>query len=144
MYDGVGLTTPRGSGTSGHVQRNFAAVSKREKQKNKSLSESIIKQPNKEILEHERKRQIEVECMELSDKLEIDGCTQEQIDTEVDAYRKMRLEDYENGELDDSRIGNSHQRAEAQHKRNARLEEIFGVSMRQPVFTTSHNEESQN
>ncbi len=26
MYNGIGLTTPRGSGTSGYVQKNLATV----------------------------------------------------------------------------------------------------------------------
>lgn len=29
MYNGIGLNTPRGSGTSGYVQRNLAAIKQR-------------------------------------------------------------------------------------------------------------------
>lgn len=64
MYNGIGLTTPRGSGTNGYVQRNVAYI--REKPKIQ-YSHQIARQappvsrtPNQEILEHERKRQIEL------------------------------------------------------------------------------------
>ena len=74
MYNGIGLQTPRGSGTNGHVQRNWAIVRKtKEKISYKNQEgklDSASKQPNKEILDHDRKRKIEVKCTELSDKLE--------------------------------------------------------------------------
>jgi serine/arginine repetitive matrix protein 2 len=31
MYNGIGLTTARGSGTSGYVQKNLSAVSKQKR-----------------------------------------------------------------------------------------------------------------
>lgn len=123
MYDGIGLKTPRGSGTNGHVERNLATV--RNKLTNVSyldldepqdsdtddapvkrklltfdrrhgdlicyrdlddVDEPIMftainepaprpKKPlNKEILEHNRKRKIELRCFELSEELEDQGC----------------------------------------------------------------------
>ena len=80
MYNGIGLTTPRGSGTSGYVQKNVAAIrNRREKVEYKSdadlakLERGLQKQPNKEILEHEWKRKIELKCVELQDQLEEQG-----------------------------------------------------------------------
>ncbi|VDP04938.1 unnamed protein product [Soboliphyme baturini] len=77
MYNGVGLTTPRGSGTNGFVQRNLAFISvSREKPQYrteediKRLDEELNRPPNKEILEHEKKRKIELKCMELRDLME--------------------------------------------------------------------------
>ena len=80
MYNGIGLNTARGSGTNGYVQRNFAAIkNRREKVEYKTdvdlarLDRSLNKQPNKEILEHQWKRGIEVKCIELQDQLEEQG-----------------------------------------------------------------------
>lgn len=81
MYNGIGLTTPRGSGTNGHVQRNWAFVRPGKKDNiNYRTEEDIAKldasnnrQPNLDILDHERKRKIEVKCAELEEVLETQG-----------------------------------------------------------------------
>lgn len=132
MYNGVGLSTVRGSGTSGHVQRNFAAIPKRGQEYTGEMNvEPIIRQANPDILEHNRKRKIEVECVELSDKLEDQGYTQKQIDKEVNAYRQKKLQEYETScsydELNDSKIKDSHQSAVIQLRRNAKLEDAMGL-----------------
>lgn len=79
MSSNVGLTTPRGSGTSGYVQRNLSHLKPRDNgpgspyNKDFDLIQHRQRQPDKEILEHDRKRQIEVKVFELRDKLEDDG-----------------------------------------------------------------------
>lgn len=81
MYNGIGLTTPRGSGTNGHVQRNWAFVKPGKKDNSNYRSEEDIKKldatlnrpPNKEILDHDRKRKIEVKCIEFEEILEKQG-----------------------------------------------------------------------
>ena len=80
MYNGIGLQTPRGSGTSGYVQRNFAAIRhRREKVEYKTdtdlqRSEGMLhKKANVEILEHEWKRKIELKCLQLQEDLEEQG-----------------------------------------------------------------------
>lgn len=78
MYNGIGLPTPRGSGTNGHVQRNWALIKPREKNKSyRSEGELMLldtaKQPNKEILDHKRKRKIELKCAEFAEILEEQG-----------------------------------------------------------------------
>lgn len=77
MYNGIGLQTTRGSGTNGFVQRNLACVRQRKEKVEYSteadmakLERSLHKQPNKEILEHQWKRKIELQCVELRDKME--------------------------------------------------------------------------
>lgn len=73
MSSNVGLATPRGSGTSGHVQRNTASIKKSAPYPPVSGSiDRSFKQriPDKEILEHERKRAIEVQVMVERDRLE--------------------------------------------------------------------------
>ncbi len=80
MYNGIGLTTARGSGTNGYVTRNLAFVhttkekvkykTEEEIQKLDSLSQ---KKPNLEILDHERKRKLELKCLELQEELQDQG-----------------------------------------------------------------------
>ena len=77
MYNGIGLQTPRGSGTNGYVTTNLAFIRHRkEKVEYKTeedlakLERTLHKQPNKELLEHQWKRKIELQCMELQDKME--------------------------------------------------------------------------
>lgn len=72
MYNGIGLPTPRGSGTNGYVQRNFAVVRHRKEKVDykteddiKRLDAATLKKPNQEILDHEKKRNVELRCMEM-------------------------------------------------------------------------------
>ena len=77
MSSNVGLTTPRGSGTSGYVQSNKAHLRVRDNAQPYPKDFDSIKhkqrQPDKEILEHDRKREIEVKVFELRDRLEDEG-----------------------------------------------------------------------
>lgn len=74
MSDNVGLSTPRGSGTSGYVQRNLAHIKPRDHAapypKDLDSLRHRQRQPDKGILEHDRKREVEVKVFELRDKLE--------------------------------------------------------------------------
>ena len=78
MADNVGLTTPRGSGTSGYVQKNRSLLRPRDKgapyPKDWESAKHRPRQPDAGILEHEAKREIEVRVLELRDKLEEEGC----------------------------------------------------------------------
>lgn len=81
MYNGIGLTTARGSGTNGHVQRNYAFVRPGKKDNITYKSECDLskldavsnRQPNRELLDHERKRKVEVKCAEFEEILEKQG-----------------------------------------------------------------------
>lgn len=79
MSSNVGLTTPRGSGTSGYVQRNLSHLKPRDNgagapyNKDFDMLRHRQRQPDKEILEHDRRREIEVKVFELRDKLEDEG-----------------------------------------------------------------------
>lgn len=80
MYNGIGIQTARGTGTNGYVQRNLSFVpTKRERVEYvkdaeiKRLETLIEKKGNAEILEHEKKRKIEVKCMEMRDMMLTNG-----------------------------------------------------------------------
>ncbi|KAI5310428.1 RNA-splicing factor [Ascosphaera atra] len=72
MSANVGLPTPRGSGTSGYVQRNLSYLRPRDPLPSRDAPEPEFRQrqPNKEILEHDRRRAIEVKILEERDRLE--------------------------------------------------------------------------
>uniref|UniRef100_A0A915AIZ1 CWF21 domain-containing protein n=1 Tax=Parascaris univalens TaxID=6257 RepID=A0A915AIZ1_PARUN len=69
---GIGLPTARGSGTNGYVQANRASLIL-SKQRIAYNSEADIRraeaelnrQPNAELLEHMKKRQIELKCADF-------------------------------------------------------------------------------
>lgn len=94
MYNGIGLPTPRGSGTSGYVQKNLAHVGKKRQNKSQIVSQpdpNFEKPKNPALVLHEKKRQIESKCLRLRKELEDEGWEESKIDLEIDAYRKRKL-----------------------------------------------------
>ena len=78
MSDNVGLSTPRGSGTSGYVQRNMAHMRPRDTAAPYTPRDSDSmrhrpRQPDQGLLEHDRKREVEVKVFALRDQLEEEG-----------------------------------------------------------------------
>ncbi|KAF2084697.1 cwf21-domain-containing protein [Saccharata proteae CBS 121410] len=95
MSSNVGLSTPRGSGTSGYVQRNLSQLKPRDNAapypKDYDSFRHRQRQPDKEILEHDRKREIEVKVFELRDRLEDEGVDDDEIEDQCTALRaKLR------------------------------------------------------
>jgi len=77
-YNGVGLQTARGSGTNGYVQRSLANIRRKpqtpySRDRDNEQPRTKTRKANPEIMEHDRKREIEVRCLELQDKLEEQG-----------------------------------------------------------------------
>lgn len=99
-YNGIGLQTPRGSGTSGHVQKNLTGKRneglrhKREREAHeqtlrevKARKKEIRSGARTEIIAHDQKRLIEVKCMELRDSLEDEDVADEEVDRRVAELR---------------------------------------------------------
>ncbi|KAJ4849712.1 hypothetical protein Tsubulata_050674 [Turnera subulata] len=93
---GVRSTTPRGSGSNGYIQTNkffmkpkpgMVAPATRGYEGDQGTG-GITKKPNKEILEHDRKRQIHLRLVELEDKLIEQGYTDAEIAEKLDEARK--------------------------------------------------------
>ncbi|CAB4406301.1 unnamed protein product [Rhizophagus irregularis] len=98
MYGNVGLSTPRGSGTNGYVVRNLSFIRPRKDIQIESLDEAKAnssalanRKPNQEILDHEKKRQVELKCISLQQKLEEAGRSEKEIEEEIDAFRQSML-----------------------------------------------------
>ncbi|KAI9756966.1 MAG: hypothetical protein M4579_003624 [Chaenotheca gracillima] len=93
MSSNVGLTTPRGSGTSGYVQRNLSHLKPRDgpypspRDAADERHSHRPRKPDEKILDHERRREIEVKVFELRDRLEDEGVDEEEIETRTAALR---------------------------------------------------------
>ena len=107
MYNGIGLMTPRGSGTSGHVTKNMAHV-RPEFFRNKVESNSGKARShgnhlftsgsgavgnnggvgNRDILDHNRQRQIEGQLFELQEALIEQGRTDAEIESLIANKRR--------------------------------------------------------
>ena len=93
-YNGIGLTTARGSGTNGYVQRNFAFVRRREENRkapSEIVTTSLTKAPNADLLEHQRKRAVELKCAEMEERMEEQGYPEDEIEEKISQYRQKCL-----------------------------------------------------
>lgn len=98
MFNGVGLQSARGSGTSGYVQKNLshASSTNRSFQKNfdnlgkaKARVAPAAKDPA--LVDHALKRKIEVELADLQDELEEKGWDEERVEKHIAEEREKRL-----------------------------------------------------
>ncbi|CAO2648408.1 Nn.00g076750.m01.CDS01 [Neocucurbitaria sp. VM-36] len=137
MADNVGLTTPRGSGTSGYVQKNRSLLRPRDKvapyPKDWESAKHRPRQPDAEILEHEAKREIEVKVLELRDKLEDEGVDEDEIDDQCEALRRKLGQERKDGkELGPNakrlKSHQVHDLAKAKIEESERLRKALGIS----------------
>ncbi|KAL5016739.1 hypothetical protein ScPMuIL_006328 [Solemya velum] len=134
MYNGIGLQTVRGTGTNGYVQRNLSFVRKhkdhvdyKSEEELKKLDAALLKGPNREILDHERKRKVELKCMEMQELMEEQGYSQIEIENKVSIFRRMLIDKegvteatVEKDEFGRPLAKETHQIAEANQEKNAR------------------------
>ena len=80
MQNGIGLATARGSGTNGFVQKNVSSVKRtkesvsyRTEEDAARIEKQLNRHPNAEIVSHDRKRQLELKCMEMQELMEEQG-----------------------------------------------------------------------
>ena len=143
MSSNVGLSTPRGSGTSGYVQRNLSHPKPRQKPY-PTLDELHATPKHKprvadpEILEHDRRRKIESKVLELRDRLEEKGeLGEDEIDEKCDVLRE-ELERQEakgkggvsvgaGGEKRQLKSWQTHELAEAKGVEDERMRRALGI-----------------
>ncbi|CDW55467.1 cwf21 domain containing protein [Trichuris trichiura] len=144
MYNGIGLPTARGSGTNAYVQRNLAFIAVSTKKVGYRTEDDLRrsearlnKKPNAEILDHERKRKVELKCLELRDLMEGQGYPEEEIEEKVTLYRKLLLEQLAENPADfvieyDSKgravYADGHHKTELMNEKNARLRRALKIS----------------
>ncbi len=77
MYNGIGILTPRGTGSSGYVQTNKFNLRGPPQRKTEDLKAAHDRtgnrKPDQGILDHNRKREIEVKVVQMADALEEQG-----------------------------------------------------------------------
>lgn len=76
-YNGIGLSTARGSGTNGYIQKNYtrsseSSYSKRQKNKLNDLKRDQLVSgfKDQELVKHEEKRELDLKVSEYRDRLE--------------------------------------------------------------------------
>lgn len=127
MSSNVGLSTPRGSGTSGYVQRNLSLLKPRDVGVGAPYSMTdrdrapMQRKPDEQILLHDRLREIEVKVLEYRDKVEEENedeqlakgkgkgqrekLTDEEVDELVDKKRAELIAEMERGNKKGGRGG---------------------------------------
>ena len=96
-YNGIGLSTARGSGTNGYVQKSLSHIKHKPVKYNQAVHYSSapaakIKTANQDILMHERLRTVEIKCLEMEDLLIDQGLDEIDVEEQVDALRKSLQE----------------------------------------------------
>jgi hypothetical protein len=148
MSSNVGLSTPRGSGTSGYVQRNLSLLKPRAAGVGvpyslDSAKAPKVRKPDQEILNHDRLREIEVQVLELREKLEDDEVDEDKIDEECDQLREKLTKDLEKEKQQRTAGGGGggprrvdgkglksyqvHELAEAKERESERLRKALGL-----------------
>ncbi|KAF5735001.1 serine/arginine repetitive matrix protein 2-like [Tripterygium wilfordii] len=96
MYNGIGLQTPGGSGTNGYIQGNKFFVRPKTNKvdvNNKGFdvdqgTAGVTRKPNKDVLDHDCKRQIQLKLVKLEDNLIDQGYTDAEIAEKIEEARK--------------------------------------------------------
>lgn len=133
MYNGVGLTTPRGSGSSGYVQKNLAYIRrpkslrefKKELEEIKANPPKPPNKPNAELIEHEQKRQIEIRLLKFREELVAKGEALTEVDQKVAAARTALYSKLKDAPLLVTQ--SSHQRNLQKEKDLSKVKSAFNV-----------------
>ncbi|BGP31925.1 RNA-splicing factor [Rhodotorula toruloides] len=130
-YNGVGLSTPRGSGTSGHIQANRSHLRPRQQPREAAhdFKDSFAhRPPDQGILDHERKRRVEAQCFELQVSLEDDGIEADEIERQVSTLREKLLAQSERQQQQGPiKQHERHQLAAAKEQADARMRAALGI-----------------
>jgi len=140
MYNGVGVPTPRGTGTNGYVQRNFAALPRIKKKpsdferERREPAPTEPRKPDTEILEHDKKRQIEVKLMAWAEEQGLldANLPKEKLDALLNEARERIIqEEAERAELramlQKKREEETHKKLAAKERQRAELQEAWKI-----------------
>jgi len=134
MYNGIGLVTPRGSGTNGYVTRNLSHLRPRDgpaDRKDFDFAPPKHREPDQGILDHERRRKVEVRCMELQVELEEKDFPEEEIEKEVEALRTRLLQNLDSigpTPAKALKLSDTHGLAAAKKEELSKMARAFGTS----------------
>lgn len=94
MYDGVRVPSPQ-ENANGFAQPGASTIHSKpeeEQEEARVMEPVLVKKAHREILDHERKRRVELKCMELQEMMEEQGYSEEEIRQKVDTFRQMLME----------------------------------------------------
>ena len=152
MYNGVGLQTARGSGTSGYVQRNLSHVLPGQKAKLQDygkilqqlkVSESIApnrfcvqdtpeplsKPPNQELINHEKRRKIEATLFTMAKQFRKDGSlSDEQVQARIAKERARLLDQLKSSSNSNMDLKDQHQAALVKQRQMDTLKSALRIS----------------
>lgn len=100
MYNGIGLHTPRGSATSGHVTKNLSHVKRKRdfSEAKEGADERMAPKVSIEISGHNKKRLIEAKLFELEENMIELGYDDEEIQQALATKRITLEKDIEAGQ----------------------------------------------
>ena len=145
MYNGVGVQTARGTGTSGHVSRNLGALRpvryEVKKMKEQREKQSAAREADPGIVHHNALRQIEVQLVGLRDQLEEDGLSEEEIDAQIAIRRNELRPSIDSTSFTSVPSFSSHQDSHSllieTRLRDERAARAFGIDTRRDVSSSS-------
>jgi len=145
MYNGIGIHTPRGSATSGHVTKNLSQVHYKRKHdvlSVKSEAEEFEKPVNKDILEHNKKRIIEAKLFELEESMLELGYEDVEIQTAMASRRRLLENDNDDklvnlSNFKKSLSTNSHVISEEKAKSNERFRDALRLPTKSRAINAS-------
>ncbi|XP_066551385.1 serine/arginine repetitive matrix protein 3 isoform X2 [Amia ocellicauda] len=91
MYDGARVPSPQES-ANGFPQPGASAARPKSDDETRKTEPLLVKKAHREILDHERKRRVELKCMELQEMMEEQGYSEEEIRQKVGTFRQMLME----------------------------------------------------
>ncbi|XP_073807960.1 serine/arginine repetitive matrix protein 3 isoform X11 [Danio rerio] len=99
MYDGARVSSPEDSANGVPLQSEAPAIPRptteepeEEEEQGVPSEPVLVKKTHREILDHERKRRVELKCMELQEMMEEQGYPEEDIRQKVETFRQMLME----------------------------------------------------
>jgi len=156
MYNGIGIMTPKGSGTNGYVQRNLSFLPRQRLDFKAQIGQSFksmtgegaikVRKANVELLLHEQKRKVENELIKLEDELTEAGMPEAEVQAAIERERKHMLKAVETGSLRyDSELEkkDSHHQAMEKEKELYKFEKAVGIDTRSRVVGQAFDQELQ-
>ncbi|XP_059404857.1 serine/arginine repetitive matrix protein 3-like isoform X2 [Carassius carassius] len=98
MYDGARVPSPEDAANRVPLQPETPAATHPKTNEEPEEKEAVppepvlVKKAHREILDHERKRRVELKCMELQEMMEEEGYSEEEIRQKVGTFRQMLME----------------------------------------------------
>nr|XP_014426037.1 serine/arginine repetitive matrix protein 3-like [Pelodiscus sinensis] len=89
--NGAKMPSPQ-EAANGFAQPGASGTWPKPEEEVRLVEPSLVKKAHREILDHERKRRVELKCMELQEMMEEQGYAEEEIRQKVGTFRQMLME----------------------------------------------------